>query len=106
MLKTPAFRASSARAASLDGVLSGELPFDISRERFGEDSSPTKIPEAAADVRSGSTSAIYCVKSLPIPGRVGKQFGTRRWQCAAFSGAGEFARAVARGLPISGAVDL
>jgi hypothetical protein len=50
-------------AASLDGVLFGALLFDVSRERFGEDSSRTDIPEALAHVRSGSTSAIYRVKS-------------------------------------------
>jgi hypothetical protein len=37
-----------ADAASLDGVLFGNLLFDVSRERFGEDSSRTGIPEAAA----------------------------------------------------------
>ena len=45
-------------APSLDGVLFGKLLFDFSRERFGEDSSRTGIPKAAADIRSGSTSAI------------------------------------------------
>jgi hypothetical protein len=49
--------------ASLDGVLFGKLLFDFSRERFGEDSSRTGIPKAAAHTRSGSTSAIYRVKS-------------------------------------------
>ena len=52
-----------AGVASLDGVLFGKLLFDFSRERFGEDSSRTEIPEAPAEVRSGSTSAIYRVKS-------------------------------------------
>jgi len=36
-----------AGVASLDGVLFGKLLFDFSRERFGEDSSRTGIPEAA-----------------------------------------------------------
>jgi hypothetical protein len=35
-------------AASLDDILFGRLLFDFFRERFGEDSSRTGIPEAAA----------------------------------------------------------
>jgi hypothetical protein len=38
--------------ANLDSVLFGTLLFDISRERFGEDSSRTEIPEVAAHARS------------------------------------------------------
>jgi hypothetical protein len=41
-----ASRASFAGAASLDGILFGKLLFDFFRERFGEDSSRTRIPEA------------------------------------------------------------
>jgi hypothetical protein len=62
------FELASAGAASIDGVLFGKLLFDFSRERFGEDSSRTGIPEAAARRRSGSTSAIYRMK-LPHPSR-------------------------------------
>jgi hypothetical protein len=54
---------SFLRGYGLDGVLFGKLLFDFSRERFGEDSSRTEIPKAAAHTRSGSTSAIYRVKS-------------------------------------------
>ncbi len=49
--------------ASLDDVLFGALLFDLSRERFGEDSSRIGLPEAAAHTSSGSTSGIYRVKS-------------------------------------------
>jgi hypothetical protein len=47
--------------------LFGKLLFDFSRERFGEDSSRTEIPEAVPHVRSGATSAIYRVKSQRSP---------------------------------------
>jgi hypothetical protein len=62
-------RASSAGAASLDGILFNKLLFDFSRKRFGEDSRRTGLPEAVPHVRSGATSVIYHVKSqhsLPI----------------------------------------
>jgi hypothetical protein len=39
-------RASSAGAASLDGILFNKLLFDFSRKRFGEDSRRTGLPEA------------------------------------------------------------
>jgi len=60
-------RASSAGAASLDGILFDKLLFDFSRKRFGEDSSRTVRPEAVALARSGATSAIYRVKSQRLP---------------------------------------
>jgi hypothetical protein len=61
------FRASSAGAASLDGILFGKLLFDFSRKRFGEDSSRSGRPEAAALTRSSTRSAIYRVKSQRSP---------------------------------------
>jgi hypothetical protein len=93
--------------ASLDGVLFGTLLFDFSRERFGEDSSRTGIPKAAAHTRSGSTSAIYRVKS-PHTSRIAlvKQFGTRHLQCAACFDAGVSTATAANRLPVSRAVDL
>jgi hypothetical protein len=63
MLKRWVPRASSAGAASLDDALFGKLPIDFFRQRFGEDSSRTEIPEAAANGRSASTSANYRAKS-------------------------------------------
>jgi len=72
-----------AVAASLDGVLFGKLLFDFSRERFGEDSSRAGRPEAAPHAGSGATSAIYRMKSQrSSPIAFGKQFATRRLQCA------------------------
>jgi hypothetical protein len=50
--------ASSTGAASVDDALFGTLPIDFFRQRFGEDSSRTEIPEAAADERSAATWAI------------------------------------------------
>jgi len=64
--------------------LFGTLLFDISRERFGEDSSRTDIPEAAAHVRIrfdiGDLSREIAAY---VPIVLVKQFETRRCQCAA-----------------------
>jgi hypothetical protein len=45
-------------AASVDDALFGTLPIDFFRQRFGEDSSRTEIPEAAVDGRPAAPWAI------------------------------------------------
>jgi len=50
---------SSARAASVDGALFDTLPIEFLRQRFGEDSSRTEIPEAAANGQMPRHSAVY-----------------------------------------------
>jgi hypothetical protein len=96
----------SAGAASLDGVLFGKLLFDISRERFGEDSSGTGIPEATAHAQCNSASAIYRVKS-PHTSRVAlvKQFETQHLQCAACFDAGASMTTAVNRLPVSRAAN-
>jgi hypothetical protein len=69
--------------------LFGKLLFDLSRERFGEDSSRTGIPEAAAygmmrfDIGDLSREIAACVPIALV-----KQFGTRHLQCTACFDAG------------------
>jgi hypothetical protein len=69
---------------SLDAVLFGTLLFDISRTRFGDDSSRTEIPEAAAHVRSGSIGDLSREIAAFIPIALVMQFETPRWQCGLF----------------------
>jgi hypothetical protein len=96
-----------AGAASLDGVLFGKLLFDLSRERFGEDSSRTGIPEAAAygmmrfDIGDLSREIATCVPIALV-----KQFGTRHLQCTACFDATMSTTTAASRLPASHAVDL
>jgi len=64
--------------------LFGKLLFDLSRERFGEDSSRIGIPEAAAygmmrfDIGDLSREIAACAPIALV-----KQFGAQRLQCAA-----------------------
>jgi hypothetical protein len=87
--------------------LFGKLLFDFSRKRFGEDSSRTGRPEAAALGRSGATSAIYRAKSQRSPPvALVNKFGTRRSRCASWFAAGKRATTAANGLPVLGATGL
>jgi hypothetical protein len=88
---------------SLDGVLFGTLLFDISRKRFGDDSSRTEIPEAAAHVRSGSIGDLSREIAAYTPIAPVVQFETRRWQCGLFRR--RSTSYAAGGLPASGVFD-
>jgi hypothetical protein len=87
--------------------LFGKLLFDLSRERFGEDSSRTGIPEAAAygmmrfDIGDLSREIATCVPIALV-----KQFGTRHLQCTACFDATMSTTTAASRLPASRAVDL
>ncbi|MDE5455104.1 hypothetical protein GWE18_20100 [Bradyrhizobium sp. CSA112] len=85
----------------------GKLLFDFSPEGFGEDSSRTGVPEAMvhAPIRFDIGDLSREIAAYD-PIALVNNSGTQRLQCAACFDAGELARAVARGLPISGAVDL